>query len=125
MCVCVCVGGGVNMASGWTVYYLHNEFLKLIISQEPWFVLRWRLTVSLQVLHMIHGHLENGELVKFPRDCIASRDHLSKLRHVAIHALPSLLLYLTMLGPPAKCVCGVCVEEGSSVCVCVVCRGGQ
>ena len=49
---------------------------------------------------MVHCHLEDGELVQPARHRVAGGDHLGQLRHVAVHALSSTLLHLTVLVAP-------------------------
>ena len=61
---------------------------------------RYARTHTSQALHVIHSHLEDGELVQSPWHCTAGQDHLHQLIHVAIHPLPPPLLHLAVLEPP-------------------------
>ena len=77
--------------------YLHQHLLELVIGEEAGLVLGGRVRVPAQSLHVVHRHLQDGQLVQSARNGIAGRDHLGQLRHVPVHALPPLLLNLTVL----------------------------
>ena len=82
-----------------TCMYIPQNTIIMIIHVCTY--LRTLIVHTSETLHVVYGHLEDGELVQSARHCSTGWDHLSQLVHVAVHPLSAPLLHLTVLGTPA------------------------